>query len=241
MDKENKIFVIGMLSVIIGNLLGLMMAAGMVWADLEGSLFLFGLIGEKTTRRLDCPVLMTTNETREVTLTLKNPSQEQDTRFVTTTISEGYLTLVREIKQNVSLGPGETKELSWEIFPEDAVYRKIVLFRVYVKGSYPYPSLEANCGVLVFDIPLLKGSQVMGLTLGFTFLMMLAGNSILQFQYRSARLGPRRQRMSRAMYIMSILIAVDILISYLGFWVYGLILLVVIVMMIMVLNLQVAL
>jgi len=241
MDKQNKIFVIGMLSVIIGNLLGLILAAGMVWADLEGSLFLFGLIGDKTTRRLDCPVLMTTNETREVTLSLKNPSQEKDTRFVTTTISEGYLTLVREIKQNVSLDPGETKELSWEISPEDAVYRKIVLFRAYVKGSYPYPSLEANCGVLVLDIPFLKGAQVMGLTLGFTFLLMLAGNSILQLQYRNARLGPRRQRMSRAMYIMSILIAVDLLISYLGFWVYGLILLVVIVMMIMILNLQVAL
>lgn len=238
MEKQNKIFIIGMVSVIIGNLLGLIMAVGMIWADLEGSLFIFGIMGEKSVKGLDCPVLMTTNETRKVRLTLKNPSQEKQTRYVKAKISEGYLTLSRSINESVTLDPGGKKKLSWEIFPEDAVYQRIVLFRVYVRKLYPYPSLDGTCGVLVLDIPFLTGNQVMAIALGITFLSILGGNAILQYQYRNSLLGPHHRKMSRAMYIMSILISVDMLISYMGFWVFGLVLLVVIVLMIMVLNLQ---
>ncbi|MFO8037043.1 MAG: hypothetical protein R6U57_10495 [Anaerolineales bacterium] len=241
MDKKDRIFVIGMVCVVIGSLIGILLTAGMVWADLEAMLFIFGLEGDESTNDLDCPVLMTTNETREVSLTLKNPGENVNSPYVIATISEGYFTLTRNIKQEVKLDPGEKKKVSWEIFPEDAAYQRIVLFKVYVRQSYPYPSLKGNCGVLVLDVPLLKGKQVMALALGLTFVMILGGNAILQYQYRNAALGPSRQYMSKAMYIMSILIALGILISYLGYWLGGLILLFIILIMIVILILQVAL
>lgn len=241
MEKQDRLFIIGMVSVIIGNLLGFLLAAGIVVADFEGSLFLFGLEGEKNARRLDCPALMTTNETREIRLILNNPSEREITRFVVATITEGSLTLNRRIKQNVPVDPGEKKEITWEIYPEDAAYGGIILFKVYVKRDYPYPSLNGDCGVLVLDIPLLTGNQVTGILLGLISTLLLGGNAVLQFQYRNAILGPRRQNMSRAMFIMSLLVLLDILFSFLGTWVFGLILLIWILLMIVILILQIAL
>ncbi len=241
MDKQDKYFIVGMVYVIIGNLVGILLTAGMVWADFEATLFLFGLDGDKSVKRLICPVLMTTNETREINLTLKNPGNEKNSPFVEATISEGYLTLVRNIKQEVQLGPREKKTITWEIFPEDAAYQRIILFNVYVRQSYPHPSLDGKCGVLVVNVPYLKGKQVMAIALGLTFVMILGGNGILQYQYRNAALGPRRQYMSKAMYVMSILITLGMLVSFVGYWLGGLIFLVILLIMIIILILQLAL
>jgi hypothetical protein len=230
-----------MVYVIIGNLLGVMIVAGMVWADFEGSLFIFGLDGKRRTRRLDCPVLMTQDDVREIKLTLKNPGEKNLSHYVVASISEGFLSLTRQEKENVSVGPGQRKTLTWEIYPEDAAYQRIVLFHVYLRRTYPYPSLDGTCGVLVLDIPGLKGSQVMGLALGLTFLLILGGNGILQLQYRNNLLGPQRQNISNAMFFMSILILLGMLIGSLGLWVLGLIILTSIIMMIVVLLFQIAL
>lgn len=239
MDKIDRTFVVSMVCVIIGNLLGLMVTAGMVWADFEGSLFLHSLEGKRGVRRLDCPVLMTHNETREIRLTLKNPGDEDLSHFVVGTISEGYLNIMRQEKEKVVVEPRGKKTLTWEIYPDDAAYQRIVLFQVYVRRTYPYPSLGGTCGVLVLGIPGLKGSQVMTLALGLTFVLILGSNGILQYQYRNAALGNRQQYMSKAMYVMSIIITLGMLISSLGYWLLGLILLVVILLMIIILILQV--
>jgi hypothetical protein len=222
MDKQDKWFLVGMLGVILGNVLGGILIASMVWADFEASLFLFSLIGERyVVKNLDCPVLMTRNETREVSFTLRNPGEKERSRLVKGTISEGHVERTREIKREVTIEPGGKGKVTWDIYPEDAAYGRIVLFHVYVWRANPYPSLEGTCGVLVLDIPSLNGSQVMGIVLGFISTLILGGVAVLIFIYWNELLGAQRRYVSRAMFAVTIFIILGIGFSFLGYWEFG--------------------
>ncbi|MFO8036256.1 MAG: hypothetical protein R6U57_06500 [Anaerolineales bacterium] len=226
MDKQDKWFVTGTVAVILGNLLGFILILGMVWADFEGSLFLPSLIGDKyVVRNLDCPVLMTRNETREISFTLRNPGEKERSRLLEGMISEGHVKRTREIKREVTIEPGGKEKATWDIYPEDAVYERIVLFHVYVWRASPYPSLEATCGVLVLDIPILTGAQLMGIVLGLILTLILGGNTVLLLQYWKDLVGARRRYLSRAMFAMSIFTILGIWLSTLGYWEFGSILL----------------
>jgi len=222
MDTKDKWFAASTIAVILGSLLGFILILGMVWADFEGSLFLPSLIGEKyVVKNLNCPALMTRNETRHISLTLSNSRENEQSRFVEGMISEGDIRQTRVIKQEVTIAPGAKEEVTWEIYPEDAAYDKVVFFHVYVKRAYSAPSLEGTCGVLVLDIPFLSGIQVMGIVLGLIFFLILGGNSILLFQYQKDLMGPRRRYMWRAMFAMSILTVLGIWTSIMGYWEFG--------------------
>jgi len=222
MNNNNKWFITGTVTVILGNLLGFALILGMVWADYEGSLFLPSLMGEKyVVKNLNCPVLMTRKETREINFTLGNPGEKERSRLLEGMISEGHVKRTREEKREVTIEPGEKEKVTWKIYPEDAVYERIVLFHVYVWRAYPYPSLEATCGVLVLDIPFMTGKQVMGIVLGIFSILTLGGNTVLLLQYWKDLLGPRRRYVSKAMFAMSVFTILGIWISFLGYWEFG--------------------
>ena len=235
MKKPDKSLLFSWLSVILGILLGLVTIAGMVWADFESSLFPYGLVGERTAKPLKCPVFMTTSETREISLTLKNPEEIKRSRFAEGTIIEGDLSQIRIENHKVTIEPGGKEKISWKIYPEDVVYGRLVLFRVYVKHAHPFPSLEETCGVLVFDIPSLTGKQMMGILLGLMLALMIGGNAVLLFKYRKElvfqyhedTLGSRRKYISQTILALTIIVLLGFLISFTGNWIFGFILLLV--------------
>ena len=140
-------------------------AGGIIWGDIETSVF-DSSIKAKSSLRLNCPVAITTDEVGKISATVENQWIEEKKFYVRAHISEGYVSLNREINQQIPVAPGEKGKVSWEIYPEDAAYNRIILFRAYVNPSYPVPSQGNFCGVLVLDIPFLTGTQIFLLMLG---------------------------------------------------------------------------
>jgi hypothetical protein len=205
----------------IGILVGMAIAGGMIWSDLETSLFDSG-ISPDSPLRLNCPIAITTDEIGTVSANIKNTTEKEKSFFVRTHISEGYLSLMREVNQKISVPAGQTEKLSWEISAEDAVYNRVVMFRVYVSPSYPIPSQGNFCGVLVLNTPLLTGTQVFILLL----VTSLAGVIIGSILWRKANptMTDNLLSLTNAMRALAVIIFIMILISYFGLWVLGVLL-----------------
>ena len=202
----------------IGILVGMAIAGGIIWSDLETSLFDSG-ISPDSPLRLSCPVAITRDEIGKISATIQNPTEREKSFFVRTHISEGYLSLLREINQKISVASGGKETLTWEIYASDAVYERVVMFRVLVSPSYPIPSQGNFCGVLVLDIPWLTGTQTFLLLLIIS-LASVIGGSIL-WRKANPTMTKSLHSLTSAMNALAMIIFFMIGISYFGLWVLG--------------------
>ncbi len=222
MDKRQKTLrVVSFIIYTIGIILGMAIAGGIIWSDLEASLF-DSSINAKSSLSLSCPVAITTHEAGKISATLKNPVDREKNFYVRAHISEGYVSLKREINQQILVAPGEKEKVSWEIYPQDAAYNRIILFRAYVNPSYPLPSRGNFCGVLVLDIPLLTGTQFFLLMLGLSLAGIIGGSAIWRKVNRPMNKNIRS--MSNAMTALAVIIFSAIVAGYSGIWILGLLL-----------------
>jgi hypothetical protein len=230
MDKGKKSQrVISLIIYSFGIILGMAIAGGIVWSDLEASLF-DSAIKAKSTLSLSCPVAITMNEVGTITATLKNPVDREKNFYVRAHISEGYVSLKREINQQIPVAPGEKEKVSWEIYPEDAAYNRIILFRAYVNASYPVPSQGNFCGVLVLDIPGLTGMQFFILMLGLSLALIIGG--MAYWRKINQPMDKNIESMTNAMIALAAIIYGAIIVSYLGIWILGILLFAISILMI---------
>jgi len=113
--------------------------------------------------------------------------------------------------------------VEWKIYPEDAAFKSVVLFRVFIPAKYPYPSLSGNCGVVKVDIPWLKGNQILGIVGGLGLISLVFG-SVLSESGCRPEVGPipqkSRSRMNAAYFLVASLIA-GAAFSFFGYWLLG--------------------
>ena len=210
---------LGILLFSLGLLLGMALFGAIVWADFEAVLFNPGLQQEAPLRSLRCPVMITESETGEVTASLFNPLERSTERFLQAHITDGYVTLMREVNRRVSLEPGERQQLAWEVTADDAAYERFILVKVVLRGRYPLPSRQGTCGILVVDVPYLRGEQVFGLGFGAALLCMVGG--IVLWLKAGDPLVDRGRRVARAMAALTGSIVVGTTVGLLGWWLPG--------------------
>lgn len=220
--RDKFIFNIGTIYFSIGIIIGFLLLGTMTWADLEASLFSTSLDAEKTLTTLNCPVFISPHETKQVKATLKNPTEKDWERYIRAFISEGYVTLVREIKGSVTIPSDGRETITWNVFPEDAAYNRIVFFRVYVHAKYPYPSLDASCGIMKIDLLGLTGNQILFLMV-FCFIGFCAVGGFL-WRIRRNRPQDPVSNSSNSLYALGTVLMIGILTSYFGLWVFGILL-----------------
>jgi len=205
----------------IGIIIGMVIAGGIVWGDLEASIF-DPSRAPKSSLRLICPVAITTHEVGKISATIKNTTDREINFYARAHISEGYVSLKREIDQQVPIAPGEKGEVYWEIYPEDAAYKRIILFRAYINPAYPIPSQGNFCGVLVLNIPGLTGIQFLLLMVGLSLACLIGGN--LLWQRINHPMTKNIRSMSNAMIALAVIVYGAIIVGYLGAWIFGLLL-----------------
>jgi hypothetical protein len=188
-----------------------------VWADFEAVLFNPGLQQEAPLRSLRCPTMITESETGTVTASLFNPLERSTERYIQAHITDGYVTLMREVNRSVSLAPGERRRLTWEVTADDAAFERFILVKVILRGRYPLPSRQGTCGILVLSVPFLTGDQVFGLGFGAALLCM-AGGILLWLQVSDPHL---KRRVARAMGALAGSILVGTTVGLLGWWLPG--------------------
>lgn len=221
MNNHKKIFkVAGGLLLTIGIILGFILSSLMVWGDLEASLFTSGLRADKSLSTLKCPVVITTSETGTISATLKNPTEKTLERYLIANVSEGYASLVREIRTNLPIPPEEKQKVEWKIYPEDAAFNeRVILFRVYINPRHPHPSLGANCGVVKVNLQGVTGNQIVASTAMLTLASIGGGAAMVEFGNRPTK-ARSRSTINSAYALAGIVIGAGIL-GYLGMWVLG--------------------
>jgi len=210
---------LGVLLFSIGLLLAATLFGAIIWADFEAVLFNPGLQQDAPLRSLRCPLMITRSETGTVTASLSNPLDRSTERYVRAHITDGYVTLMREVNQRVPLEPGEKQQLEWEVTAADAAFERFILVKVILRGRYPLPSRQGTCGILVVDVPLLNGEQLFGLAFTGSLLAMAVGYG---FWLRASRpLHESGQQMARAMWMLAASVVAGTIVGWRGWWLPG--------------------
>ena len=181
-----------------------------------------GLTAEARLTALRCPTIVTPADEEQIRVTFRNTLDDRDLRlFVITRISEGRLTMMRQINTQLRLAPGERETLTWDIAPEDAVYGRVIMARVHQFRSFPFPSRERSCGVLYLNIPWLTGGQVFWLLGGLTLLSLGSGAGLwLRQQQRPFDEAQRRKIVG--MGVLTGILFIAFLAGQLGVWLVSL-------------------
>lgn len=219
--KMNKKYlkIIGGIFLTLGLLSAYAICGLIIWGDLEASMFTDGIRGDKAIKTLNCPVVITSHEEGIVSAVLKNPTDKNSNRFLRAIISEGYASLVREIKAKVDLPANGKQKVEWKIYPEDAAYKRIVLFQVYVNAKYPYPSMSGHCGIVKVNIPWVSGNQFFALTAAISASFLIAGVVMWEKGIRPA--SRKTHSKNNAIYFLTGILATTAIVSYLGSWIIG--------------------
>ncbi len=200
-----------------GILLGFVINGVIVWGDLEASVFTDGVSGDSTIKNLNCPVLITPKEIGTVSLVVKNPADKMSERNLRAYISEGYATLIREIKTNIPIPPNGKQKVEWKIYPDDAAFRSVILFRVFIYPKYPFPSMSGNCGIVKIDLPWLGGNQILAIVSGLTITSLVLGGILFKIGEDT-----KNQRVNNSIIALVCILVVVGVLSYFGHWILGL-------------------
>lgn len=221
MKKRQKILsFIGGAFFIAGIILGFILTSIMVWGDLEASLFTSGLRADKNLSTLKCPIVITASETGKITATLNNPTEKTLERYLIANISEGYASLVREIRTNLPIPPTEKQKVEWKIYPEDAAFEeRVILFRVYINPRHPHPSLGAKCGVVRVNFQGITGNQIVASTALLAFVSVGAGAAMIELGNRGSK--TRSRNTINSIYALAGTLLVAGILSYFGMWILG--------------------
>lgn len=201
---------------ILSAAIGIALVAISVWEDYESILIETTYMGEKGLTTLSCPILITPRDKAEFSVTIRNQTDHNLTTTIYVMVSNGSLPQLKEDRVTIKLGPDETRRLAWPVNSEDAIHDKLVLVKVYQLRNYLFPSKHDTCGILVLDVPVLSGNQVVYGSLGLSMIGMLAGISLWQ---RNNRLMTWQQKeLNRSMIMMTGTIVVGLGASLLGSW-----------------------
>jgi len=225
MSNRNKILrTAGIVLFSFGVLLGMALMAITIWADLEASFFDADLAsrGGESLKTLRCPILMTSSEMGVVTVTLENPADKPVELRLRAHITEGFVTLMREVNATVPLEPGEKDRVELLLTADDVTYNWLVLVRVLQFRYYPLPSRQASCGVFVVDVPFLTGSQLLALTIVAILLCILGGMALWALGKRP--LNRPAVATVRTMIALAVSLTIGVIVAFLGSWLLGVLL-----------------
>lgn len=211
-------------------LVGLLVLAAMgfvaAWPDMEASVFDAGtsLAADANLPSLRCPWLVTEDETAIVKAKLTNRADRPESFLVRSRITRGFLTLVRQDRQQVKLAPGETVELSWPATAEDAAYRRLIMVRVLATRSPVNPAREGYCGILVVGVSGVGGQwlYMAGVLVG---LALLGGGAWLWLRPRKP-LGRRDYETARRYSVLAAIVVVSLVTGMASLWLVSHVLLV---------------
>jgi hypothetical protein len=218
--RARRVRALGLFLFAIGALVGLGLSAVAIWGDLEATLFdrNMELLSDASLKGLRCPVLLTSDESGTVSATIRN-SLDRPAEFRVRIHVSRYLTLLRESDSWVSLAPGEQRKLEWTVTSDDVVYDRLILVKVLQFPRYPLPSRLGSCGIVVVDLPILSGSQVLALALAASLLGMAAG--IGSWLAVTRPLHGRELEAMRAMVVLACCVGASLVAGLLGLWGLG--------------------
>lgn len=210
--------------------LGLFLTAGLTliatWPDLEADFYGFTTLSEKRLGGVTCPVIMTADERPLISARVTNETAHKANFSLRVDVS-GFMETRRE-QQRIPIEPGETQIVSWPLSAQDAVFNNFVLAAVYRNAVYPMPLAQATCGVYLLNMHGVPGGTVYWTLFAFGLLALTAGLFLLE--PRSDDPAPGRANTVLARRALALAAVIGLYVSYRGWWILGVLSLVVIVL-----------
>jgi hypothetical protein len=208
---------LGLILFFAGILLGLCLAGGLTWANLEADFYFgFGVKGD-TTLDLACPLIMTPAETGRATITIPNPSDRLVEPLVQVDISGP---IGRRVREHVSIDAGTSQTASWEVGNQDVAFGHLILVKVYEFAALSLPSADDTCGILVVNLLGLSGEGIFLLTLAVSVALAALGLLLWAASYRARKVPVPSE--TGGMLLLAGIVGVGILVGSLGWWLPGL-------------------
>jgi len=215
MKPRNKpIRALGLILFFVGALLGMALFGSSVWADLESTFYFgFGIKGNKTVN-LSCPPIMTAADSKSFTAYIQNTTDRLLEPSIQTDISN--ILAVRSDRTKITVAAYQTVPVSWQLTTDDVVFGHLILVHIYQFQVFLLPSADANCGIVFLNLTGVTGMQVFILALLGTLLGIAGGLTLWVSNSRPLE-GHVRQQML-GMVFLSVIVAVGMLLSWIGWW-----------------------
>lgn len=205
----------------VGVVIGLALAILGTWPDFEASSYEFARNTNTPLNGLRCPIILNRNEMGTVSLTVSNTTDKLLTPSVKTQIStrddpNSFL-------ESLRLAAGESKKLEWSIGPANVDLHYFIFVKALVYASYPIPNREATCGTFIMDLPL-GGTAFLILMVTLSLTGMGSGFYILN------RINQRTERAEmnlRPMYFLAVLVLLALTVSFMGWWIQSIVVIVI--------------
>jgi hypothetical protein len=198
-----------------GSLIGLFVIGSAVWGDLEAAMLGRPLGAEKNLNNLRCPIFVSTDEIGEAYVWIRNDTDKPIKRTIRSHLSNYYISLIDSVDTSVSLEQGEKARITWSVDPADALYGRFYIIRIYMFSGYKTQSQEGSCGIMVIDLPF-SGKQVVT----YSTLLCLLGMGL---GFLLQNLGGDRcwDRRDKILGFMIVLESTGLIVSFLGWWLAG--------------------
>jgi hypothetical protein len=228
MKSRNKIVrLAGIVLFWVGVLLGMALAAGAVWADIEATFYGFSKMGDEPLN-LKCPIFVTAAEPGQFASTFKNPTQKPMQIMARTDVSGSGG--IRTARTTVTLAPGEKTQLRWPVTSEDVDLGFFILAKVSSFPAYPFPFRESMCGMLFIRTTALSGNQIFVISVVASLLCM--GVGLVLWQVSNRPLKGRLVSATWAMRVLAAIVVIGMFVAFQGWWAVGIIAIVLMVLMI---------
>jgi len=215
--KSRKLMVaLGTLLFIIGAVIGLWLMVVSAWGDLEAMLFDSALGSDEPLKTLDCPTLITPSEVGIVSASYANNSDFERKVIIQTHMTMGHSYLITEQRDENMIAPGESLEMEYEVFANQAAFHRLILVRIYQFRSFSIPSRSGSCGIMVVDLPQFTGSQIYNGAFGGSLMLMILGIG-LRMQASKAQKSLTK-RVTNGLIFLGGEIILGILLTMLGSW-----------------------
>lgn len=148
-NRASSLFIF--LSYVVGVIIGLFLIFIAAWADMESAFYGFSRLADTGLAGFNCPVMMNRDEAGTVSLTVSNPTDSLVRPSIKAEISTSFL--IEESLDNIELAPGESKEMTWSVGPENIDLERFIFAKVLMYSAFPLPNREASCGIFILDLP----------------------------------------------------------------------------------------
>lgn len=211
----------------LGASLGFVLAVLLIWSRLEAVNYYFSGIKYEPFNGLQCPLLIAPTEAGTVKAVFDNPTDREDNFFYRAEISGDVFT--RQVEDQIAVPARQTRSVNLNVDKNDVDLRFFIFVKMNTLASATRPPQEAVCGIIVADIFGLTGTQLPSIALIFSFLAMAIGMGMWTRINTSAD-----QNTSRVMQILGLLVLLTLLAGSMGWWLVGIAMAVITVLLIVI-------
>ena len=204
----------------IGILLGITLSTQSIWADYEAASYGFLRRAQAPFKGLSCPIFMTRDETQVIQIRLTNSTEKKISPSIRTEISTRVL--LDSKLEFFELEPGESLLVERIINAENIDLGQFIFAKASVFSSHPLPDQENTCGV--FILPMRGNGTVI---LIITSVISLIATIISLFLLNKNK-APKKLVYPLGFIATAMVLAMTF--SFLGLWIQGILMLVLVIL-----------